>query len=430
MKFLFYIIIFNIIIPLIFSKMTLSNFSQFSENLLFNNNSSKNITSYTEEINNITFEFIKEFKKEGDTITALKYIQINNNTIKPGIEAEEIDSFFYSESSKSKYFICPTGNNSLLKLKLNESSSSYEKVMRIAFNSEWDLKCFYFSDLIYNVYLNLNNRIIINGYNTTSNANKLYMSKGKIFDFIEIKNNGMYGLFQNKSKLILTKFDITNGEIFDNQESKKLIDIRKFTYAYFDNNNTFYYFSCNNLTDFSSGYCHLKKNNFENETIGNIDVVNNSSTPFPKNETFTIKTIKFIRKTKYVYYIITNNTDTFYGIIDLEKNKIIFNTNENITDFKPLTNDSMQAILNSSLYQIKINININDSENKESNNKKKKKKKYPLWFIIASAEVLIILILIAILSKYIYKLYKKKRNDSCIERIYLEINDGRSTLNE
>ena len=102
--------------------------------------------------------------------------------------------------------------------------------MRIAINSEWDLKCYNYSDLIYTVYLNLNNRIIINGYNTTSNANKIYMEKGKIFDFIETKNGGMYGLFQNdKSKIILTEFNIINGEIVENQKTKELSDIKKYT---------------------------------------------------------------------------------------------------------------------------------------------------------------------------------------------------------
>ena len=110
--------------------------------------------------------------------------------------------------------------------------TSYEKIMRIVINSEWDLKCYNYSDLIYTVYLNLNNRIIINGYNTTSNANKIYMEKGKIIDFIETKNGGMYGLFQNdKSKLILTEFNIINGEIVENQKTKELSDIKKYTYA-------------------------------------------------------------------------------------------------------------------------------------------------------------------------------------------------------
>ena len=95
----------------------------------------------------------------------------------------------------------------------------------------------------------------------------------------------------------------------------------------------------------------------------------------------------------------------------------------------------MQAIINISLYKININedkdenneYNENNENNKNENNGDDKGKIDLLYIIIILVGVFII-ILIAALYKCIYKLYKKKRNDTCIERIYLEINEGRSTL--
>ena len=42
----------------------------------------------------------------------------------------------------------------------------------------------------------------------------------------------------------------------------------------------------------------------------------------------------------------------FHGMIDIEFNKIIFNTNEEIIAFKPYTNNSMLAITSKSAYKI------------------------------------------------------------------------------
>ena len=64
--------------------------------------------------------------------------------------------------------------------------------------------------------------------------------------------------------------------------------------------------------------------------------------------------MKFIPNTRYVYYklLTPDNKDIYQGIIDISLNKVIFNTNVNITTFIPLTNQSMLAIAYNTLYEI------------------------------------------------------------------------------
>lgn len=118
----------------------------------------------------------------------------------------------------------------------------------------------------------------------------------------------MYGIFQEKGeddilRLILAKFNLTNGQRVNIQtEKNEIYYIEKYTYAYFDNNNMFYYFTCNNISDLKSGYLKEKlgKKSVKNEFLS---VERNNKTPFEflkYKDSFKIKTIKFIRKTKYV----------------------------------------------------------------------------------------------------------------------------------
>ena len=84
----------------------------------------------------------------------------------------------------------------------------------------------------------------------------------------------------------------------------------------------------------------LNENNFSDFLIGYINNIvytaelnptnhTNSPLQFFKNNT-TIQEIHFIEGTKFVYYNITEDDTTYYGIIDILSNEIIFNTNKYI----------------------------------------------------------------------------------------------------
>ena len=64
--------------------------------------------------------------------------------------------------------------------------------------------------------------------------------------------------------------------------------------------------------------------------------------------------IKFINNYKYAYYKIKNmsNEKYYYGIIDIKKNIVVFNTEEEILTYVPYSDISMLAIISSSAYEI------------------------------------------------------------------------------
>lgn len=360
-----YLFIFNILFEIITSILPLWDFKNSSIDLL-SNKLSINKTTYIKETNNKKFKLIKEFKKEGNIIKKQNYFQINNNTINEISDDitektnwEDINNFYYLNN---RYFICPQGRYTMVEYKLN--SSNLINLIENPFESSlegWDLKCHYYSNYIYNVLLNFESRIFFEGYIITSiNSFQLTFKEGKIFDFIELRNSqkdGMYGFFRlieddKIDRIYLTQFNIINGNLFTHQTNKIFLDyIKKYTYAYFNNDNRFFYFSCDTPSNFTSGYLQISLGK-ENINLEKLSIQKNNKSPFQFLEEVKIKTIKFIRNTKYVYYEITNKKESYYGIIDIEINKVIFNTNEKIEYFIPLTNHSMQAILNSSVYEI------------------------------------------------------------------------------
>ena len=67
-----------------------------------------------------------------------------------------------------------------------------------------------------------------------------------------------------------------------------------------------------------------------------------------------LESIDFIPYTQYLYYKLFNEDKNkyYYGIIDIEYNKVIYNTDESIIKFMPYSKSSMLAITSSSTYKI------------------------------------------------------------------------------
>ena len=73
--------------------------------------------------------------------------------------------------------------------------------------------------------------------------------------------------------------------------------------------------------------------------------------------------MKFIYDTRFVYYQIYNEDkkEFYYGIIDVSLNKIIFNTDKKINEFKPFDSNSILAITDDSAYKICAIQDINNN---------------------------------------------------------------------
>ena len=68
----------------------------------------------------------------------------------------------------------------------------------------------------------------------------------------------------------------------------------------------------------------------------------------------TLENLKFIPYTKYAYYKLYNKDKEkyYYGIIDIEENKVIYNTDEQLINYTTYSKSSMLAITSKSAYRI------------------------------------------------------------------------------
>ena len=155
----------------------------------------------------------------------------------------------------------------------------------------------------------------------------------------------MIGLVQSESQITLEKLIViidSNYYINFNPQGKNHIIYKSdYTHGYFYENK-FYWMSCNTTDDFKCGYSLEEIYVTESQTV-NVENIIHDKSPFD-----------FLDNSPFVYYKIKSNEDNqiYYGIIDIISNRIIFNTNEILTEYKPFTNFSMLAFTSSGVYQI------------------------------------------------------------------------------
>ena len=281
-------------------------------------------------------------------------------------------SYYYSGIG---YFICPKGNYLLNQY----SNEKFYPKTPTDFNQDgdkdWDLICYYQpkTKYIFQGFLNRKTKTPFYGINHDYlKDNKKWLSqdvKDGLLDFIwtnEPINKDryiMYALLLDNQKFYLQELLIqnnngntgTNFKIEFKENKKKLIDdYSTYTNAYFNNLNIFYYMSSNGIDEFRSGYSK-EPLDIKNGDINNVEIIKNEDSPFYFLNKVTIKKMKMIRNTKLIYYeIIYNKTknEIYSGIIDIELNKIIFNTNETLKNLTPITNHSMYAYTDESVYEI------------------------------------------------------------------------------
>ena len=138
-------------------------------------------------------------------------------------------------------------------------------------------------------------------------------------------------------------------------KNKTLIKEKKYSQAVFENStNHFYYFTYNNVSDFSSGFSIKTVLFFDYYHSDNVEVNNNYTSPFEFVDQVEIKEMKFLYYSKYVYYSIYSNKTlkAYHGVLDITLNKIIFNTDEDIDTFIPYSSNSMLAITKETAYRI------------------------------------------------------------------------------
>lgn len=317
----------------------------------------------------------KEFEiKEDKTFSEKNYIVIDGSTsLTNEVDWEDIEIYYHRND---KYYICPKGKAFISRYEgssytVYTPSSFYNDNSGLSNEDNWELTCYY----------NKNRNIIYQGFLNQKKIKKMYGSIGfnydlntweniqlpnPFFDFIWTDDHStqkdveyeMITLTLGNSKVLLTRVLMTidwQSQTSSNQVNEKELDSEKdFTSAYFNHEtNYFYWVSASSSNDYSSGYSTASVN-VHTIPSGFTSFVKNTTSPLQFLNNVIINKLNMIRNTKYAYYEVTSKEDNkkHYGIIDIEKNQVIFNTNEALIEFKPISNTSMLAVTEDSAYQV------------------------------------------------------------------------------
>ena len=326
---------------------------------------------FNEDSNNIHIDLSVNIEIKDDTIIErTEHLIIDGEWYTPEIIIKDIESGYNNTKNIGyhSHIICPKGKSHAYSISYRGSSELKPK----GFNedSDWELKCFWEIDknILYIGYLQKD--IFLYQYNLKDNKFDDYNKiNNGIFDFkwninyiLNTDNQKqIFSLLKSNNDLILSelKFYVYENELFDFESisSRNIANLKTNISAYFHHHNEsnhFYWMTYNDALDFDSGY-YIGDEKLTHENLNTINIINNlDNSPFDYIEKITFKEIKLIPYTRYAYYKIYNeNTDeTYYGMIDISLNKIIFNTNLDLKYFKPYSNNSMLAFYNGNFYLI------------------------------------------------------------------------------
>ena len=354
MKIILSFILFVGLIAFIFSQVPVWNLSNSALNLLLENSTFFKYTIYNNS--DIGFYLIKEINKISDEISQNNYVEFKDNrfnTIWEGIH--------HVYQIEGTTYVCPTGKNYLSEIDNNEFKELYESKLN---EQEWDFTCDYLDNIkgIFLSYLHSKDKFIYT------------FRKGKDWEKHEMHDGYLDIIWPNGSNInnrfylfsIITTIDSINlGEIEvnvnnDNSVAMNMIELRGFkerlnkSYAYFDEQNYFYWITHDD-THFYSGYSKtpIDKNSGDKQVF-KIEIEFNSNSPFEYFGIIKINYVKLIRNTKYAFYEINVNNKIYHGIIDVNLNKILFNSDENIKDFKPYSKNALLVVTDKSAYKLCI----------------------------------------------------------------------------
>ena len=313
-------------------------------------------------------QLIKHFYKENNIIKNKSQISINHQQINfdEDIYWDDIESSYVIDNN---HYVCPKGRNYVT---IIESREVIKPTQTESSDDDWELMCYNQPDHGWLFVVFLNSKKYKNLYGILYNKkdkkleNKEEGVNLEFRDFIWTTNADsndayhMFTMFLKDSYIKLQQIFITIRDkdekyyIDFTEKLNKNIEISKANYySYFISpSNITYWINYNNIDDFTSGYTLTEINPFSTENLDNFNLKYNNDTPLKFIGDSKIEKLLFIRNTKYVYYKINNNNTIYHGIIDIRNNRVIFNTNENIKEFRPLTNHSLIAITNNSAYEI------------------------------------------------------------------------------
>ena len=361
----------SIIILILFSSKIISseiptwNFSNISIDLLSSSSSYEYIIYNKKEFNTI-ITLKKIITKNMNLITTENYLTINTTTKK--VLFENIDSFYINKLGYS-IIICPKGNFHPYDF-INEQEIIPEGFEA---NNEWDLKCYEHDTGYFMIFYLMNDNKNLFYY--PDRDDKITKCQDCFYTYIydfKLENGKRDKNYNYKFPIIKDEagyMQYVPGTLLLNEEERRfgisayqniieIIQSKSNTKANFDEENYFYFFTYNKISDFISGHStvNFNLNDASSYILDYSKIIKNESSPFYffKEENTEIKKINFISGTKYAYYQLYEKIENkfYYGIIDLYLNQIIYNFPEDNITFIPYSKTEMLTITSNSAYKI------------------------------------------------------------------------------
>ena len=358
------------LLKLYFSVVPIWKFENSAIDLL----SSSPTLTHTYTTNGFNCQIEKTITKNTDnSISYKKYLKYNGYKNPREIPFEDA-TYFASNFFSYNNIFCPRGKFHPYKIDYNQNitNSNFEE------KGDWDLKCFNHNTGFFIVfYLNNKKKSFYHsknqGYLDDPKNEDFYSNE--IYDFLlkdgyhsaheantNVNDNfKLTYIFSDNNHLILSGgvFTINSGETKINKQDynkKNLIEVKAYSRAYYTEDCNFHYFTYNDVSDFLGGYSTSGVNCDDYSDISSVNIFNHSISPIEFLNEVEIKYINFISGTKYAYYeIYDKNTEkTYHGFMDIKQNKVLFNTDKEITTFVPYSNSEMLAITSDSAYKICI----------------------------------------------------------------------------
>lgn len=366
MKMIFALILFLLFFNNSISVVPTWNFDSSSKNLLENGNLEYEVKSGnfwgTNRVGNYTL--YKKLYKENGLIKQINTIKIDNN-INFTVDYDDVESAYRNDQY---VFICPKGKFYIQRYELNNKIVDNLTNVDLGQTEYWDLKCYYmyYEEILFIGYLNSQNNFYsydLKNNNFKDNHN-IFNGIYSFYSHIGSKNNPIKKMFAIVNDGDILQLKEINIQIYQGQaynwwqegNGKNLVQKKSKTFSSSPILNTYFYFiNYNTKSDFESGYL------FQNITSVNDSInfiIYSNKTPFEFLDDINITETKFIYETKFVYYKAYNNNKKilYNGVYDTILNKIIFNTDKEILEFKPfsfMSNiNAMLAITKDSAYKI------------------------------------------------------------------------------
>ena len=293
---------------------------------------------------------------------------VYEKTLSTEVEFNDVESYYHTKYDHHFFFICPKGRNNIKNISDISNFQKLNNLTDISIEGEYELHCIYHTSKDANVlfYALQNNPYAENlyGFSLRNESFISYNIGNSILDYImteDSETNNILIICSKNNTIQLKSLCIKDDNNL-NLDSSNEKDIENNSFSI--NQGTFYKNGANeyilyyitydkNSSNYSSGYSSVSLN--PSSKISNLEFIKNYTLPLEFKNNTKIYSMDLVPKTYFVKYVVKVDEkdplteiikeNTYHGIINIETNKVIFNTDTIIKNFYVSNSSSNEYII-------------------------------------------------------------------------------------